>query len=67
MKIYKVKMLRWGSHKIYYILGYYSTSDVAIAHAKAEVTYRGEKYNYTITVHDLDIDQDVSDEYIFLN
>lgn len=63
MIVYVTEMLRWGSEEDHhYIVGVYSSHDVAEFAGDAEKSWRGGKYEFKI--HQIKIDNKIPDEVI---
>ncbi len=63
MTVYVVKMNRWGDSESHsYLIGAYSTEELATVAGVAEEDYRGGKYDYEI--HPLELDVSRSIEHI---
>ena len=54
--MFVVEMLRWGDRESHsYIIGIFSTKDLAESAAKAEQIWRDNKYEYTISEFNVDL------------
>jgi hypothetical protein len=54
-KFFVVEALRWGDRESHsYVIGIFSSFGEATKAGKAEVSWRGGKYEYHITEHELD-------------
>ncbi len=55
MILYVVEMLRWGNRENHsYVIGVYTDHDKAKEAGEVEESWRGGKYEYVITEHELD-------------
>jgi hypothetical protein len=55
IKFFVVEALRWGDRESHsYVIGIFSSFGEATKAGKAEVSWRGGKYEYHITEHELD-------------
>ena len=53
--LFVVEMLRYGDREAHsYVIGVYSTREMAETAGKAEVIWRGHKYEYVVSVFQLD-------------
>lgn len=61
--LYVVEMLRWGDRENHsYVIGVYSSETLATLAGEAEKTWRAGKYEYAISLYQLDyIPQDKLD------
>jgi hypothetical protein len=61
--LYVVEMLRWGDRENHsYVIGVYSSQTLAALAGEAEKTWRAGKYEYAISLYQLDyIPQDKLD------
>ena len=54
--MFVVEMLRWGDRECHsYVIGIFSTKDLAEDAGKAEQSWRDSKYEYTISEFDVDL------------